>query len=417
MSSIVGEIGKTMRQPRPAPNPGAAVLDDDALLTATRLGASFFADCGDAAPDDAPEDLPNDAPLADKIASAPRPRRFGNAAADDYQSGEILGEGGMGRVEEARQTALDRVVAVKWLTQCGGEARFRREAKITGVLEHPNIVPVYDLGVDGKGNLYYAMRRVYGTPWVKAFDDHSLPENIDILLAVCDAVAYAHEKWGVIHRDLKPENVMLGDYHEVLVVDWGLAAGMTKNSPAPRVTYADAIAGTPAYMAPEMANGYEHKIGFHSDIYLLGAILFEIVTGEQPHTGGSVTECLQAAAENKIVEAWVDSPLLKTARRAMATAPEERFASVKELQAAIRRHSESIIISTRARQHLTRAGKSGDYCAYFRAIGGLLAALEIWDDNDDAKKALALATQQFAALARQNGDENLAGRLEERVEG
>ena len=144
---------------------------------------------------------------------------------------------------------------------------------MTGDLEHPNIVPIYDLGEDDKGVLFYAMKRVKGRPWDKVVGEKSFDENLEIWMKVADAVAFAHSR-GVVHRDLKPENVMLGDFGEVLLMDWGLA--IVLDSPAAKKA---GMAGTPAYMPPEMAMGPVTRVGTPADIYLMGAILYEILTG------------------------------------------------------------------------------------------------------------------------------------------
>ena len=140
-------------------------------------------------------------------------------------------------------------------------------------------MPIYDLGKDESGLLFYSMKHVKGTPWNQVIGDKSLAENVEILMKVADAVAFAHSR-GVVHRDLKPENVMLGGYGEVLLMDWGLA--IKPESPAAK---AAGVGGTPAYMAPEMIVARPEEIGFSADIYLLGAILYEIVTGIPPHDG------------------------------------------------------------------------------------------------------------------------------------
>src|SRR5262249_22711236 len=161
----------------------------------------------------------------------------------------------------------------------------------TGDLDHPNIVPIYELGTNENNALFYSMKRVQGTPWSDVIGTKSVNENLEILMKVADAVAFAHAT-GVIHRDLKPDNVMLGDYGEVLVMDWGLALATSSFRHSEFVTGPDSMGGTPAYMAPEMATGPFELIGQASDIYLLGALLFEIVTGLLPHTGQTAEECL-----------------------------------------------------------------------------------------------------------------------------
>lgn len=336
-------------------------------------------------------------------------------ASPDYTLFAKIGEGGMGKVIEARQQALGRNVAVKVLNaanllNAANAEKFKAEAAITGNLEHPNIVPIYDLGQNAEGEPFYAMKRVNGKPWNRELEGKSLQENIEVLLKVCDAVAFAHSR-GVIHRDLKPENVMLGEFGEVLLMDWGLAAGIWDESKAPAVTYADAIAGTPAYMAPEMAQGLEDEIGPLSDVYLLGAILYEIITGKPPHGGRNVRECLSNASENRIEEPWITSELLKTAMKAMATHQMDRYSSVREFQCAIREHYRSVEAATRARRHLAKAQKSREYRDFFRAVFGFAEALEIWDGNESAAAERENALKELAGLALDNGDTYLAASL------
>lgn len=333
----------------------------------------------------------------------------------DYQILRRLGEGGMGVVYRAEQVSLARTVALKMIkpakaTNATEQEKFTGEAIITSHLDHPNIVPIHDLAQDAKGCLFYTMRQVSGTPWSDVFDGKSLQENLDILLDVADAVAYAHSR-GIIHRDIKPENVMLGDYGEVILMDWGLAAAVDEDVPGPRIRYENALAGTPAYMAPEMAAGRPEDIGRHSDIYLLGGILFEIVTGQQPHIGGSVRECLRNAVENIIEEPWIRSELVQTALKAMATEPADRHASVKDFQQAIREHAASIVHATRARKDFLKAKESQRYEEYARALFGFQAALEAWPENAEALSGERDVRLAYARFALERGDLGLAEAL------
>lgn len=327
-----------------------------------------------------------------------------------------LGTGGMGIVHDAVQKSIGRHVALKVInkekTTESAIEKFCQEAAITGKLEHPNIVPIYDLGKNSNDDTFYAMKKIVGTPWSKVIEAKSLQENIDILLKVCDAIDYAHTM-GVMHRDIKPENVMLGDFGEVLLTDWGLAAGTTSDSFAPLVTYEDAIAGTPAYMAPEMARGDEEAISAKSDAYLLGGILYEIITGSPPHTGKNVRECLSNAAKNVIEEPWLKSELLKTAMKAMEKKPENRFDSVKDFKIAIKTNSKSVISATTGRKHLTNAKKDGDYMEFMRSLSAFEEAIELWDGNEDARKAYSEALLAFAEVAEKNGDKALMQTLKD----
>jgi serine/threonine protein kinase len=251
----------------------------------------------------------------------------------DYELLQVIGKGGMGVVYSARQASVDRMVAVKMIrpnvaADAERREKFLSEAVVTGDLDHPNIVPIYELGSDETNALFYSMKRVQGTPWSHVIAQKPTAENLDILSKVADAVAFAHAN-GVVHRDLKPENVMLGDFGEVLVMDWGLALATREFRHADFVTRADSMGGTPAYMAPEMVTGPFELIGPPCDIYLLGALLFEIVTGVRPHTGKNAQDCLLAAARNEIQPTDKTGELVDIAYHAMATDPAQRFASVQ----------------------------------------------------------------------------------------
>ncbi len=212
------------------------------------------------------------------------------AGGSPLEDHSVLGEGGMGIVRLATQVALDRKVAVKSLRQDATQEHavesLLAEAWLTGSLEHPNVVPIYDLALDETGAPFIVMKRIEGEHWLSLLGDAAALEryapgrtpieaHVRILIQVCNAVHFAHSR-DVVHRDLKPENVMVGSFGEVYVVDWGIA---TRPGPAKE------IAGTPAYMAPEMLGANGDPISFRTDVYLLGAILFEILAGRAPHQG------------------------------------------------------------------------------------------------------------------------------------
>jgi serine/threonine protein kinase len=179
-----------------------------------------------------------------------------------YQILSELGRGGMGVVYLARDTALDRDVALKVVDRPSDAAD---EARIIARLEHPGIVPVHDCGVLPDGRLFYAMKRVRGDRldrWMAS--GRGVAERLGVFLRICDAVAFAHAH-AVVHRDLKPANVMVGEFGEVLVLDWGI----------------DSVAGTPPYMAPEQARG-DVSIDHRADVFALGAMLAEIAGGAAP---------------------------------------------------------------------------------------------------------------------------------------
>ncbi len=359
-------------------------------------------------------------------ATGPPPKTA--AEVPDYELLDIIGEGGMGVVYAAHQSSIARTVAVKMLKPSakvreGQRDKFISEAVVTGELDHPNIVPIYDLGANDEGALFYSMKRVRGTPWDKVVRQKQLDENLSILLRVADAVAFAHAG-GVIHRDLKPENVMLGDFGEVLVMDWGLARITPEFAHVNAVYQADSLGGTPAYMAPEMAKGPVDNINKTSDIYLLGAILYEIIGGEPPHSGRDVMQCLMAASQNRIDPIRYDGELKAIALKAMATRQEDRYQSVKEFQEAVRvyqSHSESLVLTAHANQNLQKAraidvsAKSERakeaYQLFARALYGFQESLTLWDSNQRARGLLAETQRDYAKCALGNGDLDLAASL------
>ncbi|QGJ71994.1 Serine/threonine protein kinase [Planctomycetales bacterium 10988] len=336
----------------------------------------------------------------------------------EFELLDRLGQGGMGVVYLARQTSIDREIALKMLkpemaNNPVQRNQFLAEAAVTGALDHPNIVPVHDLGANDAGTLFYAMKRVNGTPWSETINHMSLDENLDALLRVCDAMAFAHSR-NFIHRDLKPENVMMGNFGEVLLMDWGLALDVSEES---RATWKDQrvmLCGSPAYMAPEMATGPLSKIGIASDIYLLGAILFEIVTGYPPHNGKDAMSCLFNVGMNRIEPTTKSGELLDIAMHAMATMPKHRYASVKDFQQAIRdyrSHSESILLSSKASQDLLRAENTKDYDDFAKALFGYREAYELWPENPQAQAGIYEAQKRYAATAFAKGDLDLADSL------
>ncbi|MCC9643695.1 protein kinase [Rhodopirellula sp. JC740] len=350
--------------------------------------------------------------------------------ASDYRLVRLLGEGGMGNVFVARQGSLDRLIAVKIIkplddqkreklqqqgrlkdTENSRRQQFLTEAVITGDLDHPNIVPIHDVAVTGENTLFYAMKRVVGTPWNKVIQEKSRDENLEILIKVADAIAFAHTR-GIIHRDIKPENVMLGDFGVVMVMDWGIALATPQFEKLNSITPAKGLGGTPSFMSPEMATGPLESIGPASDVYLLGATLFMIVTGKAPHHAKNVRDCLRAVANNEIrdVDSRYEGELLRIARKAMATRPEDRYASVPEFQDAIREyrsHSESIALASRAADDLASAEETLAYTSFSRATFGFEEALHLWDGNQKAREGIANARLAHAEAAYGNKDFDL----------
>src|SRR5262245_50018010 len=232
-----------------------------------------------------------------------------------YRFEAFLARGGMGEVWRGRDTMLAREVALKVMRKpmfAEGEfgARFEEEARHVGRLEHPSIVPVYDVGELPDGRPFFVMKLIHGQTLAellaaRATPADELPRWVEVFEQVCAAVAFAHAR-GVIHRDLKPSNVMLGEFGEVLVMDWGIAKALAAKPqpaplppapvlPAPSVggattgqegseTLPGQAKGTPAFMAPEQAKGEAGRVGKASDVFGLGGILCVALTGQPPYT-------------------------------------------------------------------------------------------------------------------------------------
>ena len=369
----------------------------------------------------------------------------------DYQIIEKLAEGGMGAIYIARQTSLNRDIAIKTLkplkehekrtfSQQGRMSQvmkqrremFLSEAIVTANLVHPHIIPIHDLCQTVDGSPFYSMKRVVGTPWNELIREMAQEDNLEVLDKVCDAVAYAHHN-GVVNRDLKPENIMLGEFGEVLVLDWGLAIPAAKQSKEGFTSASASFgAGTPAYMSPELWTGPPEGIGTWSDVYLMGAILYEIVTGKPPHkfpepdskSGNSgLWKIIDSVVrKNEISQTAATGELINIARKAMDTNPQRRHHSVLEFQTAIKcfqKHEESRRLADRAAATLglaaPAAGTASDsgpdrrqeYQSYQTAAALFEESWNAWQENDVAREGLRRTRLGYAKLAHAKGDFDL----------
>ncbi|TVP98415.1 MAG: PAS domain S-box protein [Planctomycetaceae bacterium] len=331
----------------------------------------------------------------------------------EYRLVGELGSGGTGVVYQAHQRAINREVAVKVLRDelakdTVARSRFLLEARTIGSLDHPNVIALHELGTGPEGELFYSMKRIDGTSWDRSLDTMSFEENLSTLLRLCDAIRYAHSR-ELIHRDIKPENVMLGRFGEVLLADWGLAlsldpADLAKHQPM-------AIGGTPAYMAPELAMGDTRSQSIRTDIYLLGGLLYRILTGQTPHHGDNLLECIRRAAKNEIRETGLRSGWLDVALRAMATRPEDRFPDVATFVEAIYRekeHERSTDLLRRAERLIRKVGPAAKHNDYGVAAALIRESLDAWPGNREAAESLADLQTAHARAAAASGDFDLA---------
>ena len=262
-----------------------------------------------------------------------------------YEIHELLGRGGMGAVYRATDTTLGRDVALKVLTTGSGSpeiaSRLAREAKVLARLEHPGIVAVHDAGTLQDGRPFYVMRLVHGRRLDEFARATGRGELLRVFLRICDAVAYAHAR-GVIHRDLNPSNVMVGEFGDVLVLDWGVAklagdSGLRATvPPTSEVTTADGlVVGTPGFMPPEQASGAAATADARSDVYGLGAILSFVVglAGARPR------------------------PLVAITERAMAAEPADRYQTVDALAADVRHWMDGERVDAYRERALERVGR------------------------------------------------------------
>ncbi|MEO8700600.1 MAG: protein kinase [Kofleriaceae bacterium] len=288
--------------------------------------------------------------------------------ADDPERYEQVGEharGGLGRVIRAVDRRLGRTVAVKELLHrdsSAHEARFLREALITARLEHPGIVPVHEAGRWPSGDPYYVMKLVEGRTLKQLIASHgNMRDRLGLLphvIAIADAVGYAHSE-GVIHRDLKPSNVIVGEFGETIVVDWGLARDRKRDVPEPAEelmlasgsgvsTVSGKVVGTPAYMSPEQARG--ELVDERADVYAIGAVLYEVLAGTPPHHDETPQATLDRVIAGPprpvaLTTPHVPSELATIVSKAMARCPDDRYPNASALAEDLRRFQTGKLVS------------------------------------------------------------------------
>ncbi|MHC5039680.1 MAG: protein kinase domain-containing protein, partial [Planctomycetota bacterium] len=295
-----------------------------------------------------------------------------------YEDRGEFARGGMGSIRKLIDKDLRRAVAMKVLLEEEERDhvnRFIEEAQITGQLEHPNIVPVHELGRDNEGSLYFTMKMVRGESLEAILERitsgdreilqaYPLSRLLGVFMKACEAIAYAHNK-GVIHRDLKPENVMVGSFGEVLVMDWGLAKvrgraeGKGEDSVASirseegvGKTFAGGIVGTPSHMSPEQANAELDEIDEQSDVWCLGGILYGLLCLHPPYEGKTVGEIIRVAAAADVVPPRKRGPgrpvppeLESICLKAMAKEKADRYPSVEALMRDVQAYQDRRLVS------------------------------------------------------------------------
>lgn len=394
-----------------------------------------------------------------RVDPGPRTLDRGDGADGRYDVRRKLGEGGMGEVHLCRDRRIGRDVARKSLRReregrADLKARFLREARVQGQLEHPAVVPVYDLGVSPDGETFFTMKRIRGQTLEEVLGDlaDGVPETtarwsrrklLSAFSQVCLAVDFAHQR-GVLHRDLKPGNIMLGDFGEVYVLDWGLAriaehadlVTLDEGLPAPGApdapatipssdtsdapetidgarpshpshTVAGAIMGTPGYMAPEQARGETDAFGPATDVYALGAILYELLAGEPLHHGASPVALIastlrpvDARPSRRLPDANIAPELDAACARATALAAADRHPSARALHDEIERFLDGDRDLARRRELAeghTRAAEEA-------AARALEAARPVDERESERRRALrevgrALALEPDSAVA------------------
>lgn len=341
---------------------------------------------------------------------------------DRYSIGEVIGKGGMGLVYQAYDHTFDREVALKVLLHDhqqreDAHKRFFQEARTTARLQHPGIVSVYDMGASDDGQPYFAMKLVIGRTLTELMQtENQTPLQRSRLLGlfarVCQTIAFAHSR-DTVHLDIKPSNVMVGAYGEVHVMDWGLSRRfghgpitLTPISPAAVDSISDEdlsliltsskIIGTPSYMAPEQARG--QNIGVRSDVFGLGALLCEILTGSPPYNGENFRKVYQRAARGSLREAYsrleacdADPAMIALAKRCMSRSPDDRPADAKAIADEITAFVESSM--ERAERDLCRFFEiSRDlFCiasldGYFKRVNSNFSRVLGYADNELVSK-------------------------------
>jgi serine/threonine-protein kinase len=328
----------------------------------------------------------------------------------------LLGQGSMGEVRLARQVSLDRLVAVKALKENSAmdAAALLSEALLAGSLEHPGILPIYALSLSADGSPLVVMKHIEGITWLTAIKDEAqreqyavgrtrLEAHLKVAIQLCNAVHFAHARQ-VIHRDLKPENVMLGRFGEVYLVDWGIAT-----SPGPSTQ----LAGTPAYMAPEMVGNPGSILSPATDVYLLGAILYEVVSGRPPHACSTAVELFASVMRSSVEFPPAPRPSSRPSfavrsRRTRPSAIRRRSSCGRRSRPSSSIRALASCSSNRSRERTSSKQRWSDPIPIrSRSLAcspsAASASARAWKDNDEAKRALEASTARMISFELSQG--------------
>ena len=372
----------------------------------------------------------------------------------DLQVSSMIGEGGMGQIFLGRQSSLNREIALKVAKSQGKDPRLLaqvcHEAQVTAGLDHPNILPIYLLARSSDGHPIQVMKRIEGVSWHELLytENHPLWEelnlfkdrlrfHLDVLAQVSQAISYAHKR-GIIHRDLKPENVMIGRFGEVYVLDWGVAIDLNTARGEESAFIAQtesgvagALIGTPAYMPPEMARQAVEEQGPWSDVYLLGAILYELLIGSRLHQGRTHQELFQKIMEGalptlpttlvKEMKDLLQAALMANPKQRLSHAGAFRVLLLEAIRNSRSRDVErkgwaSLRLLQRASQPLTENSSPQLTSAaleslYEQAKHSFWTALEMWPMNKEAESGMDQSTKLWARALLAMGETLSAERL------
>lgn len=359
-------------------------------------------------------------------------------AEDFLVVGDTIAKGGMSSILSAEQTSVDRKVVVKIPSDMekNNEARnfMLREARITAKLEHPHIIPVYDIATDKNKVPMIVMRHVQGETWQewirkpdkisRAFGAmNTLQWNLKILVQVAKAVEFAHSK-GVVHRDIKPGNVLIGAQGEAYLFDWGIAFESKASEDEQNI----GIAGTPAYIAPEMLDGNSKRIGPHTDVFLLGAVLYEMMAGYAPFQADTLVEAIDLARRgDPSFDLDYPDELVEICKNALRPKIENRTPNVKtfikQLEAFFE-HLHSITLETMAsgateklRTKLdfvnldNEKEKTEVYRLFEECKFGFSNSLSLWSENRNAAQGLNSVVSRMIKAELQHGDPDAAATI------